>query len=254
MRFPTSGWENGNMAEKGVNTAAVVLAAGRGKRMQADIAKQYMLLKGKPLLYYSLKAFEDSDVDSVVLVTGEEEIDYCRKEIVEKYGFSKVDRIVAGGRERYHSVFSGLSALAGSLQPDDIVLIHDGARPLVCREIIERTIQAAAEYNACVAAMPVKDTIKVADGQGFSSMTPDRSTLWQIQTPQTFRYGVVYGAYSKLFMDEQLQAGITDDAMVVEAFSAVRVKLIEGSYQNIKVTTPEDLTIAECFLNHVGQF
>lgn len=241
------------MAEKEIRKAAVVLAAGRGKRMQSDLAKQYMLLNGKPLLYYSLKAFEDSDVDSIVLVTGEEEIDYCRKEFVEKYGFSKVSRIVAGGRERYHSVFSGLSALRDCLSPDDIVLIHDGARPLVNGEIIERTIQAASEHTACVAAMPVKDTIKVADAQGFISMTPDRSTLWQIQTPQTFRYGVVCEAYCKLFSDEKLQTGITDDAMVVEAFTTVRVKLAEGSYRNIKVTTPEDLMLAECFLNQGTQ-
>ena len=131
---------------------------------------------------------------------------------------------------------------------EGIVLIHDGARPLVTDEIIGRTIDAAEEFGACVAAMPVKDTIKVADSDQFAETTPDRSTLWQIQTPQTFRYGLVYGAYRKLLSDENFQKGITDDAMVVETMSSGRVKLVEGSYENMKVTTPEDMIIAETFL------
>ena len=234
--------------EKQKKTAAVVLAAGRGKRMHTEVAKQYLPIGGKPLLCYSLEAFENSGVDQIVLVTGEEDLNYCRREIVEKFGFKKVKQIVAGGKERYHSVFSGLTVLSDRLGPENIVLIHDGARPMVDEGIINRTIADAEQYGAAVAAMPVKDTIKVADRDGFSNATPDRSTLWQIQTPQTFCFGLIYAAYSKLLSDESLQKGITDDAMVVEAFSSVKVKLTEGSYRNIKVTTPEDILIAECLL------
>ena len=229
-------------------TAAIVLAAGQGKRMQSAVAKQFLLLAGEPVICHALRAFEQSSVDQIILVTGADEIEYCQNEIVDKYGFGKVKAIVAGGKERYHSVYEGLCALEGILPEEGIVLIHDGARPLVTDEIIGRTIDAAEEFGACVAAMPVKDTIKVADSDQFAETTPDRSTLWQIQTPQTFRYGLVYGAYRKLLSDENFQKGITDDAMVVETMSSGRVKLVEGSYENMKVTTPEDMIIAETFL------
>ena len=231
-----------------IKTAAIVLAAGQGKRMQSAVAKQFLLLNNEPVVCYSLRVFEESDVETIILVTGADEIQYCKEEIVEKYGFKKVSSIVAGGKERYHSVYEGLCALSGVLDGDGIVLIHDGARPLVTHEIIIRTIEAAKEHGACVAAMPVKDTIKVADPNGFAAATPDRSTLWQIQTPQTFAYDLVYGAYKKLLSDESYQKGITDDAMVVETMHGGSVKLVEGSYENIKVTTPEDMIVAESFL------
>ena len=233
---------------KQIHTAAVVLAAGQGKRMQSAVAKQFLLLDGKPVIYHALRASEDSNVDGIILVTGPDEIEYCKKEIVEQYGFKKVINVIAGGKERYHSVYEGLCALHSVLEDEGIVLIHDGARPMVTGEIIERTIESAKEYGACVAAMPVKDTIKIADDQQFSQMTPDRSTLWQIQTPQVFRYELVYDAYKKLMSDISYQKGITDDAMVVESMCSGKVKLVEGSYENIKVTTPEDMIVAESFL------
>ncbi len=229
--------------------AAVVLAAGQGKRMQSSVAKQYLLLNGEPVICHTLRAFEESEVETIVLVTGADEIGYCREEIVQKYCFNKVLDIVAGGKERYHSVYEGLRSLHSIIEEDGIVLIHDGARPMVTGEIITRTIEAAREHGACVAAMPVKDTIKVADEEQFAAMTPDRSTLWQIQTPQTFRYKLVYEAYEKMFSDESYQKGITDDAMVVESMCSEKVKLVEGSYENMKVTTPEDMIIAESLLN-----
>lgn len=229
-------------------TAAVVLAAGQGKRMQSAVAKQFLLLNGEPVVCHALRAFEKSEVEMAVLVTGADEIEYCRTEIVEKYGFHKVAAVVAGGKERYHSVYEGLCALSGILAEDGIVLIHDGARPMVTGEIISRTIDATKEYGACVAAMPVKDTIKVANADGFAVMTPDRSTLWQMQTPQTFKYKVVFDAYKKLLSDESYQKGITDDAMVVESMCGGKVKLVEGSYENMKVTTPEDMIVAESIL------
>lgn len=235
--------------------AAIVLAAGQGKRMQSDVAKQFMQLCGEPVVCYSLRAFEKSCVDAVVLITGADEITYCEKEIVKKNGFSKVLAVTAGGKERYHSVYEGLKALRGFFGAESgIVLIHDGARPLVTDEIIERTIGDVQQTGACVAAVPVKDTIKVIDSEGFAVTTPERSTLWQMQTPQTFEYHLVLTAYEKLLSDEKYQNGITDDAMVVENMCGRKVKMTMGSYENIKVTTPEDMVIAECLLqSRIGE-
>lgn len=241
-------------AKERTRTAAVVLAAGQGRRMQAAVAKQFLELAGRPVIFYALKAFEESSVDRVVLVTGAGEIEFCRKEIVEKYGFSKVCAVVAGGKERYHSVYAGLGALEEYLSPDGIVLIHDGARPLIKRTLIEETIAAAKQWGAAALAVPVKDTIKIADREQFAVHTPDRSTLWQMQTPQTFSYSLIRKAYDRLLSDERLQAGVTDDAMVAESMAAARVKLVNGSYENIKVTTPEDMAVAASFLqmSHSG--
>ena len=221
---------------------AVVLAAGAGKRMHSDVHKQYMMLAGRPVLFYALQAFAESAVTDIVAVVGAGEIDYCRKEIVEKYHIQKVCAVVEGGRERYHSVYEGLKAADGS----DYVLIHDGARPLVSADIIKRSMQAVKEYRACVAGMPVKDTIKIADEDGYAKLTPERSKVWQIQTPQSFSYPLVYEAYRKMLADED--SAITDDAMVVERMTNQPVKLIEGNYRNIKITTPEDMLIAEMYL------
>lgn len=223
---------------------AVVLAGGQGKRMQSEVQKQYLMLGGRPLITYALEAFEHSGVDEVVLVTGAGEEEYARTELVKAYGFFKVKAVVAGGKERYHSVYEGLKALKDC----DDVLIHDGARPLVTEEIIARAIEGVKTYEACVVGMPVKDTIKLADGQDFAAETPDRTRLWQVQTPQAFAYPLVKAAYDRIMVDESRQAGITDDAMVVESQTDHRVKLIPGSYENLKVTTPEDLVIAEALL------
>ncbi len=227
---------------------AVILAGGKGKRMHADTAKQYLLLSGKPVLYYSLKAFEDSFIDEIVLVTGKGEVSYCRKEIVERYGLSKVTMVVEGGRERYHSVAAGLCAITDC----DYVFIHDGARPFVAEEILMRAYEAVQRWGTAIAAMPVKDTIKIADHEGFVKETPNRSSVWMMQTPQVFSFSSIRKAYEALLakeeelMDNGIQ--ITDDAMVMETFGGGRVKLVEGSYRNIKITTPEDLAIAEALL------
>jgi len=225
-----------------MKTTAIVLAAGSGKRMNSKVHKQYLLLQDKPVLYYSLKAFEDSAVDEIVLVVGAGEVDYCKKEIIEKYNMQKVRAVVEGGKERYHSVYEGLKAAGDS----DYVLIHDGARPFVSQSIIERTIGAVCEYKACVVGMPVKDTIKIVDEQTFAKETPNRSLVWMVQTPQAFSYSLIYDAYTRMLKQEDV--GITDDAMVVERMTDYKVKLIEGSYQNIKITTPEDLDVAEVYL------
>lgn len=234
---------------KKMKTTAIILAAGQGKRMNSTVHKQYLLIADKPVLYYSLKAFEESIIDDIVLVTGEEEINFCQKEIVEKYDIRKVRVVTTGGKERYHSVACGLSAIKWEC---DYVFIHDGARPFVDNSIIERAFLNVQETSACVVGMPVKDTIKLADNNGYVESTPDRSFVWQIQTPQVFEKKLISAAYEKLILEEeQLKAkevSITDDAMVVEYFMQIPIKLIEGSYKNIKITTPEDLKIAEIFL------
>lgn len=230
--------------QKTKKTIAIVLAAGKGSRMGSQIQKQYLELEGHPLLYYSLEAFENSSVDSIVLVTGNGEEGFCRNHIVEAYGFTKIVAIVPGGKERYHSVYEGLKAAYGC----DNILIHDGARPCIAKNMIEAAIDGAERYGACVVGMPVKDTIKVIDQEGNASYTPDRNSLWMVQTPQAFSYGLIKSAYDKLFENISLQQGITDDAMVVETITQHKVHLIKGSYENIKVTTPEDLEIAKTFL------
>ena len=224
--------------------AAIVLAAGSGKRMNSKVHKQYLIIQDRPILYYSLKAFEDSAVDEIVLVVGKGEEKFCRKEIVDKYGISKVKAIVEGGKERYHSVFEGLKQTSDA----DYVLIHDGARPFVNQDIIRRCMQEVQKYQACVVGMPVKDTIKIADEGGYAKQTPDRKNVWMIQTPQTFSYALIYEAYEEMLKTED--TAITDDAMVLERIKGKKSKLIEGSYRNIKITTPEDLLIANVYLQH----
>ena len=223
---------------------AIVLAAGQGKRMNTDVRKQYLLIQDKPVLWYALEAFEKSFVQKVVLVVSEDDIAYVKTEIVEKYHFQKVSSIVKGGRERYHSVACGIAA-AGAC---DYIFIHDGARPFVDEEMLERLLQDVRLYEACVAGMPVKDTIKIANKDGFAQTTPDRNLVWQVQTPQVFSYALIKEAYQTLLREEEnlLNRGIkiTDDAMVVETFSEHPVKLTEGSYHNVKITTPEDLVFA----------
>ncbi len=233
-----------------MKTAAVILAAGKGSRMQADIPKQYLTVNGKPLIYYALRTFQDSFVDEIILVVSPGDIAYCRSEIIQKYGFCKVTHIVEGGSQRYHSVCNGLQAV----NPEtEYVFIHDGARPCVSDDILQRVYEEVLQYKACVVGMPVKDTIKIADAEGFAVQTPDRSSVWMIQTPQVFQYVMIKELYDRLIVQENtlLRQGvnITDDAMVVETFSDIKIRLVEGSYTNIKVTTPEDIALAENFLS-----
>ncbi len=225
-----------------MNTA-IVLAGGSGKRMNSDIPKQYMLLNGKPVIYYSLKAFEQSPhIDEIILVTARDYIEYVKNEIAGSE-FTKLTKIIEGGRERFDSVWAGLQ----QTNENGYVYIHDGARPCIDQNIINACHEAVIKSNACVAAAPVKDTIKVADADGYAVNTPDRKTLWQIQTPQAFKANVIKEAYSRLYGAGDFN-GITDDAMVVEKYGAARVKLVDCGYCNIKITTPEDMKIAGVFL------
>lgn len=222
---------------------AIVLAAGKGSRMQSAVPKQYLELCGKPVLYYSLAAFEESFIDEIILVAGKDDISYCKEQIVERYGFQKVTKIIAGGAERYLSVYQGLLAA----EEADYVYIHDGARPFVDVAILSDAKACVEQYQACVAGMPVKDTIKIVDAEDFAKETPERKYVWQVQTPQVFSYALVREAYDML-MEDQDAYSVTDDAMVVETMLNYPVKLFRASYKNIKITTPEDLQIAELFV------
>lgn len=224
---------------------AIVLAAGQGKRMHSKIQKQFLEIGGKPILYYSMECFQKSPlIQDIILVTGEDMISYCQSEIVEKYGFTKVCKVTAGGKERYDSVYAGLLCC----QDTDYVYIHDGARPFVTEEMIQRGYEAVKRTNACVMGMPSKDTVKLADPSGYIKETPDRKIVWNIQTPQIFSYDLIRGAYESIRKKDM--SNVTDDAMVVEQETGTKILLVEGSYQNIKITTPEDLDIAEAFLKH----
>lgn len=222
---------------------AIVLAAGKGTRMNSKIQKQFLEVEGKPVIYYSLKCFQESPlIRDIILVTGEESLSYCKEEIVKRFGFSKVKKVTAGGKERYDSVYAGLCACDNT----DYVLIHDGARPFVTEEILERTCLSVKETGACVVGMPAKDTIKISDRNKMVESTPAREKVWLVQTPQAFRYSLIKESYESIRCKDM--SGITDDAMIVEQERGVKVALVHGSYENLKITTPEDLIIAEAFL------
>lgn len=226
---------------------AIVLAAGQGKRMHSKVQKQFLEIQGRPVLYYSLHCFQESPrIDDIILVTGGDMISYCEKEIVEKYHFTKVSAVIAGGKERYDSVYQGLLACKNP----DYVLIHDGARPFLTEDILARGLDGAAQTGACVVGMPSKDTVKLADEKNCVAETPERNRVWTIQTPQIFDYNLIRNAHESI--RKKTMSGITDDAMVVEQETDVRIRLVEGSYQNIKITTPEDLAIAEIFVKSLN--
>ena len=226
--------------------AAIVLAAGQGKRMGASVQKQYIELEGKPLIYYALNTFQKSEIiDTILLVVGKGQVSYAKDEIVRKYEFSKVNAVVEGGEERYDSVWQGLKAIDKE-RGISYIFIHDGARPFVNEEILRRGYDCAERFRACVAGMPSKDTVKLADKNDFAVSTPERKYVWTIQTPQIFEKDLIVDAYSKLMGDEH--SDVTDDAMAVERTMGVPVKMFRGSYENIKITTPEDLSIAKVFL------
>jgi 2-C-methyl-D-erythritol 4-phosphate cytidylyltransferase len=225
---------------------AIVLAAGSGKRMEQEIPKQYMRLGDAPLMVHCLRTFQESKVTQIVLVVSPGDIEKCRKEIIEKYRITKCVAIVEGGEERYDSVYAGLQAIN-----DGYVLIHDCARAFVSVDIIHRCMSAVALYESCVVGMPSKDTVKLTDDHRKVLSTPDRSNVWIVQTPQCFEYNLIKGAYDKVIADAN--TNITDDAMIVEMATNHDVHMIQGSYFNIKVTTPEDLAFGESILRSMRQ-
>ncbi|GMQ63155.1 2-C-methyl-D-erythritol 4-phosphate cytidylyltransferase [Vallitalea maricola] len=227
-----------------VQCTVIIPAAGKGKRMKHDKSKQYIEIDGKPILAYTIDAFEKCDeIQNIILVVGKEEVDYCRKEIVEKYKFQKIIAILEGGKERQDSVYEGIKKVP---EDSDIVLIHDGARPFVGAEQIKQTIDNGIRYGACVLGVKVKDTIKVVDDDNNIVDTPNRNNLWAIQTPQTFKKELITLAYQKAQNDNYCA---TDDSMLVEKYLDIKIKMVEGIYSNIKITTTEDLVIAKNFIH-----
>lgn len=223
--------------------SAVIVAAGKGTRMNMEINKQYIEVCGKPILARTLQIFEECRIiNEVVLVVNESDILYCKQNIVDEFDFTKVKVLVAGGEQRQNSVYNGLLEVDKKC---DIILIHDGARPLVNEESIVECIKAANEIGAACVAVPVKDTIKRADENNFVLETLDRSTLWSIQTPQAFKYDLILEAHRKALQDGFIG---TDDAVLVERLG-YRLKLVMGGYDNIKITTKEDIAIAEAIIN-----
>lgn len=238
--------------EEKKNCTAIVLSAGQGKRMGASVQKQYIELQGKPIIYYTLSVFQKSDIiDDIILVVGKDQLKYVQEEIVRKYHFTKVKTVVEGGHERYASVWQGLKAREYDKYYENIqdgyVFIHDGARPFVDEEMLERAYDTVRKYKACVAGVPSKDTIKLINEEQFAVTTPERKYVWAVQTPQVFEKTLIFEAYARLMEEEGVH--VTDDAMVVEQMMHLPVKLFEGSYENIKITTPEDLDIARIFLS-----
>jgi len=237
---------------------AIVLSAGKGTRLGSDIPKQYIKVCGKPLLCRCLESFEKSCVDDIVIVTAPGDEEYVRREIVISYGFGKVSKVVAGGAERYDSVLSGLRACEC-----DYCMIHDGARPFITSGAIDRMAEAVQIYDAAVAAVPSKDTVKITDDEGYVVSTTVRSRTWAVQTPQCFRYDLILGAYETivgghdaLSADPGKECGehlqITDDAMVFETvFADRKIRLIDIRSENMKITTPEDLRFAEWYFSDV---
>ena len=231
---------------------AIVLSAGQGKRMGTSVQKQYIELQGKPIIYYTLAVFQKSEIiDDIILVVGKDQLKYVQEEIVRKYHFTKVKTVVEGGHERYASVWQGLKAREYDKYYENIqdgyVFIHDGARPFVDEEMLERAYDTVRKYKACVAGVPSKDTIKLINEEQFAVTTPEREYVWAVQTPQVFEKTLIFEAYARLMEEECVH--VTDDAMVVEQMMHLPVKLFEGSYENIKITTPEDLDIARIFLS-----
>ena len=225
--------------------AAVVPAAGTARRMGGR-EKLLESLGEMPVLAHTLRALDNCPYITEIVVVTRGDLIVPVGQLCRDCAFSKVTKVVLGGETRTHSVLAGIREVSPEWE---LIAIHDGARPLVSAEVLEEAIVKAASCGAAAPAVPVKDTVKVADGDQFAETTLDRSLLWQIQTPQAFRYGLVKGAYDSLMADPALQKGITDDAMVVERMTNEKVKLVMGDYRNIKVTTPEDMTVAAAFLD-----
>ena len=218
--------------------SVVIVSAGRGSRMKADINKQFLKLQNKEVIVHTIdKFYNNENIGEIIVVVREDEAEFFKINIIEKYGYKNI-KIAFGGSERQDSVYNGLKMVDENCK---IVLIHDGARPFVNNETIDSAIESAKENKCVIVGVPVKDTIKVIDENNNVCDTPDRSTLWSIQTPQVFDYSLIMKAHEKAREDNYYG---TDDSMLMEYFGQ-KVKVVEGSYNNIKITTPEDLKIGE---------
>lgn len=227
--------------------SAVIVAGGKGKRMGQGISKQYIKLEDKEVLAIAIEAFNKAQIiDEIVVVVGENEIDYCNENIIKKYKFEKVKKIIGGGIERQDSVYNGL---INCNENTEIVLIHDGARPFVTEKMIVNSVNCARSYGACTIAVPVKDTIKTASVEGVIINTLKREELYAIQTPQTFKLNLILEGHREA---KKNKLYVTDDTMLIEAMGKI-VRIVQGSYFNIKLTTPEDLIFARAILSYNRQ-
>ena len=235
-----------------MKVVAIVPSAGKSERMEEPARrssesegekKEFLSLSDKPILTHTLKPLEDHhQISEIILVVDEKSVEKCKKEIIEKYGFKKVKEVVVGGEERQDSVYNGLKRVDKDC---DIVLIHDGARPFLTEDLITRSIEEVEKHKAAVVVVPCIDTIKFAHKEKDMAVeTLDREYLWMAQTPQTFRYEIILKAYKKA--EEDNFKG-TDDASLVERMNQP-VKIVRGSYDNIKITTPQDFILAEAIL------
>ncbi|WP_317366778.1 2-C-methyl-D-erythritol 4-phosphate cytidylyltransferase [uncultured Tyzzerella sp.] len=212
----------------------VIVCSGVGKRMNSDMPKQFININNKPIVCYTIDKFENcSSIDEIIIVTNKEYINYFRDDIIGIYKYKKIVAVIEGGKERLNSVYNGINYIKDK---DSIVAIHDGVRPFITEDEITNIIEKTKIYNACVLGVRAKDTIKICK-DGFIEDTPNRDNVWLASTPQVFKYSIIKEAY-----DYAINSGIfvTDDASVVESFG-VKVKMVEGSYSNIKITTKEDL-------------
>jgi 2-C-methyl-D-erythritol 4-phosphate cytidylyltransferase len=229
-----------------INTA-VILSAGKGSRMKAEINKQFLLLQNKPVIVHALEAFEQcSEIDEIIVVAASDELQYFRTNIIDKFNFNKVRGVIAGGLERQQSAYNGLKSIS---QDCEIVLIHDGARPFVSQQTIIDCINGARIYGAVSAGMPSKDTIKLVDENDMVTLTPPRDRVWQTQTPQAFKRTLIIEAH-EIAQNKGITA--TDDTMLVEMLG-YQVKMLAGSYENIKITTPDDLSLGEQLIKTINR-
>jgi 2-C-methyl-D-erythritol 4-phosphate cytidylyltransferase len=209
---------------------AIIVAGGKGKRMGQALNKQFIKIGGKEILARTIEVFQNLyEINEIIVVCAEGEIEYCKENIINKYGFSKVVKIVAGGMERQDSVRNGL---INCNTKTNIVVIHDGARPFVTSNIIKESIKWARECGACTAAVPVNDTIKRVDEYMYSIDTPSREGLYAVQTPQAFRYDLILEGHNRA---KDMDIFATDDTMLIEHMG-IKVKIIDGSNTNIKIT------------------
>lgn len=222
---------------------AIIVAAGKGQRMGGDIPKQFLKLAGKPIIAHTLKQFDSMEsIDDIVLVIDSNYAEYMQRHILDIYEFKKTISLVEGSDTRQKSVYNGLKSLP---RDTDIAIIHDGVRPFIQRELIEMSIHEAIDCGGAVVGVPVKDTIKRVDGDGFIRATLDRKMLWAVQTPQTFKYDIIIDAHRQAMEDGFVG---TDDSMLVERLG-ISVKMLMGSYSNIKITTKEDIILANALIN-----
>lgn len=224
------------MKKSSVKTTAIVVAGGTGSRMGCEVPKQFIEIAGKPILAYTLNALSKCElITDIIIVTLPDYIVFC-KDIVDAFGFNKVSKIVSGGDTRSRSVFNGIKEVGDDC---DIIAIHDGVRPLIDPDTVSACINSANECGCAAVGVKMKDTVKVCDGDGFIEGTADREKLWMIQTPQAFKKDIIYTLHKEA---NEKNLSYTDDCLLAET-KGYKIKIVEGKYENIKVTTPQDIYI-----------